>query len=247
VATLNLEKGMRVAGLRHDIGQILRATPTSVIGFQERLRSRPLLRRALPKRWRLVMPKGPLGTDDNPIAFDRNVWALQETWVKLLAAHTWRRHNSGRMAHAQYGVVAVLKHRRTGHVIRAVSFHMPNNIHNRRTGGPDWRNRGAVTTFWRMADNVREIEADAPEKQQFVVLCDCNVTHSKDHTNQLVKGKLSRPLGLESNYSVGGYRPGWRIDYVMAERQSPFRISGWRSFTNLRTDHPGVVAKFTRR
>jgi len=135
VATLNLRKGMRVAGMRHDIGQVL-AGDASVIGFQERLFSRPALRAALPKSWTLLMPKGPTGTDDNPIAFDKRVWELEQTWAPLLTGTTWRRY-SGRIAHDQYGVAAVLRHRRTGHTIRAVSFHLPNHLHNRRSGGPN--------------------------------------------------------------------------------------------------------------
>ena len=72
VATLNLRKGMRVSGLRHDIGRVLDGD-ASVIGFQERLFSRPALRASLPKSWALLMPNGPTGTDDNPIAFDKDV------------------------------------------------------------------------------------------------------------------------------------------------------------------------------
>jgi hypothetical protein len=122
VATLNLRKGMRVAGMRHDINQVL-GGGASVIGFQERLFSRPALRASLPKSWTLLMPKGPTGTDDNPIAFDKDVWELEKTWSALLTGRTWRRH-TGRVAHDQYGVVAVLRHRASGHVIRAVSFHL---------------------------------------------------------------------------------------------------------------------------
>lgn len=246
VATLNLEKGMSVSALRHDTRKIIRETETSVIGFQERLSSRPKLRKALPKRWRLLMPTRATGTDDNPIAFDRKVWKLRKSWAKKLAGHTWRR-DSGKTAHDQFGVVAILKHRKTGHVIRAVSFHLPSGIHNRSTGGPDWSNADRVEATWRMAKNVRKLKRAAPRKQQFVVMCDCNVTHSKDHGNKLVKGKIGKPLKLENNYTAAGYRPGWRIDYVMGERRSPFRISGWRSFRDLRTDHPGIVARFKRR
>ena len=246
VATLNLEKGMSVAALRHDIGQVLRRSRTSVIGFQERLYSGPRLRASLPKRWRLLMPTGSIGTDDNPIAFDTTVWELKKTWVAPLAMRTWRRF-SGRVAHPQYGVVAVLEHRRSGHTIRAVSFHLPNGVHNRVTGGPDWRNRDEVEALWRMAARIRSLKNDAPATQQFVAMCDCNVTESRDRSDLLVKGRITRPLGLETNYSAAGYRPGWRIDYVMAERRSPFRIAGWEAFRHLRTDHPGVVARFSYR
>ena len=89
VATLNLRKGMRVPGLRHDIRQVLDGG-ASVIGFQERLFSRPALRASLPKSWTLLMPSGPTGTDDNPIAFDKDVWELEKTWPALLAGTTWR-------------------------------------------------------------------------------------------------------------------------------------------------------------
>ena len=135
VATLNLRKGMRVSGMRHDIGRVL-SGGASVIGFQERLFSRPALRASLPKSWTLLMPDGPTGTDDNPIAFDKDVWELEKTWSALLTGKTWRRQ-TGRIAHDQYGVVAVLRNRASGHVIRAVSFHLPNRVHNRRTGGPN--------------------------------------------------------------------------------------------------------------
>ena len=74
MATLNLRKGMRVEGMRHDIRQVI-GGGASVVGFQERLFSRPALRAALPKSWTLLMPSGPTGTDDNPIAFDKDVWS----------------------------------------------------------------------------------------------------------------------------------------------------------------------------
>ena len=243
VATLNLRKGMRVAGLRHDIGQVLDGD-ASVIGFQERLFSRPALRAALPTSWTLLMPKGPTGTDDNPIAFDKDVWELEKTWAPLLTGRTWRRY-SGRTAHDQYGVVAVLRHRASGHTIRAISFHLPNHLHNRRTGGPNYANRGGVEAMWRMAARIRFIKEDTPDAHQFVGMCDCNVTENRDTTDHLVKGRITRPLRLETNYSADG-RGGSGIDYVMGERDSDFRIRSFISYRHLVTDHPGIVATFTR-
>jgi hypothetical protein len=243
VATLNLRKGMRVAGMRHDIGRVLEGG-ASVIGFQERLFSRPALRASLPKSWTLLMPDGPTGTDDNPIAFDKDVWKLEKSWSALLTGRTWRRY-SGRVAHDQYGVVAVLRHRASGHVIRAVSFHLPNHLHNRGTGGPNYGNRAGVEAMWRMAARVRALKENAPEEHQFVAMCDCNVTENRDTTDHLVKGRITKPLRLETNYS--GRKGGSGIDYVMGERDSRFRIDSFRSYRHLVTDHPGIVATFVRK
>jgi hypothetical protein len=244
VATLNLRKGMRVAGMRHDIGQVLDGD-ASLIGFQERLFSRPALRAALPKSWTLLMPNGPTGTDDNPIAFDKDVWELEKTWSALLTGKTWRRY-SGQTAHDQYGVVAVLRHRASGHVIRAVSFHLPNHLHNRHTGGPNYANRGGVEAMWRMARRIRQLKEDAPETHQFVGMCDCNVTANRDTTDDLVQGRITGPLRLETNYSADDHRRGSGIDYVMGERDSEFRIRSFHSYRHLVTDHPGIVATFAR-
>lgn len=247
VASLNLAKGMSVREVRADFRNVVGHTNTSVIGFQERLFSRKLMRKALPKHWRLLMArKGPTGVDDNPIAFNMRKWKLKNSWVKKLSGHDWNR-NSGRTAHDQYGMVGVLKHRKTKHVIRVISFHLPPGIHNRSTGGPNWRYDQRVKAAWDMAATVRKVKRRAPKRQQFIAACDCNVTHSKDTTDKLVKGKVTGPLRLATNYSVGGYRPGWRIDYVMAERRSPFQMKGWRSFRDLNTDHPGIVARFKHR
>lgn len=243
VATLNLRKGMRVSGMRHDIRQVI-GGGASVVGFQERLFSRPALRAALPTSWTLLMPKGPTGTDDNPIAFDKDVWELERTWSVMLTGTTWRRQ-TGQTAHDQYGVVAVLRHRRSGHVIRSVSFHLPNHLHNRRTGGPNYANRRGVEAMWRMAARVRTLAQNAPEEHQFVAMCDCNVTENRDATDDLVKGRITRPLRLETNYT--GRAGGSGIDYVMGERDSRFRIDSFRSYRHLVTDHPGIVATFTRR
>jgi hypothetical protein len=244
VATLNLKKGMRVAGMRHDIAQVLDGE-ASVIGFQERLFSRPALRAALPKSWTLLMPKGPTGTDDNPIAFDKRVWEVEKTWAPLLTGTTWRRY-SGRVAHDQYGVAAVLRHRKTGHTIRALSFHLPNHLHNRHSGGPNYANRRGVEAMWRMASRIRSIKEDTPDAHQFVAMCDCNVTANRDTTDNLVKGRITKPLRLETNYSADKHRRGSGIDYVMGERDSDFRIHSFHSYRNLVTDHPGVVATFER-
>jgi hypothetical protein len=245
VATLNLRKGMRVPGMRHDIGRVI-GGGASLIGFQERLFSRPALRASLPKSWSLLMPDGPTGTDDNPIAFDKDVWKLQRTWPVLLTGKTWRR-NTGRTAHDQYGVVAVLRHRASGHVIRSVSFHLPNHLHNRSTGGPNFANRGGVEAMWRMAHRVRRLEETAPEGHQLVAMCDCNVTADRDTTNLLLKGRIIKPLRLKSNYAVKGRGPGSGIDYVLAEQGEAFRLASYQSYTDLATDHPGVVASFVRR
>ncbi len=64
---------------------------------------------------------------------------------------------------------------------------------------------------------------DAPEAHQFVGLCDCNVTENRDTTDHLVKGRITRPLRLETNYT--GRKGGSGIDYVMGERASDFRIA----------------------
>ena len=245
MATLNLRKGMRVPGMRHDIGRVI-GGGASLIGFQERLFSRPALRASLPKSWSLLMPDGPTGTDDNPIAFDKDVWKLQRTWPVLLTGKTWRR-NTGRTAHDQYGVVAVLRHRASDHVIRSVSFHLPNHLHNRGTGGPNYANRGGVEAMWRMAHRVRRLEQNAPEGHQLVAMCDCNVTADRDTTDLLLKGRIIKPLGLKSNYAVKGRGPGSGIDYVLAEQGESFRLASYRSYTDLATDHPGVVASFVRR
>ncbi len=170
---------------------------------------------------------------------------LEKTWAALLTGTTWRRY-SGQTAHDQYGVVAVLKHRESGHIIRAASFHLPNHLHNRRTGGPNYANRRGVEAMWRMASRVRFLKEDAPEAHQFVAMCDCNVTANRDTTDHLVRGRITRPLGLETNYSADRHRRGSGIDYVMAERDSAFRIESYTSYPQLVTDHPGVVATFAR-
>ena len=98
----------------------------------------------------------------------------------------------------------------TGHTIRAVSFHLPNHLHNRRTGGPNYANRAGVQAMWRMASRIRDIGNDARPAHQFVAMCDCNVTENRDTTDDLVKGRITGPLGLETNYTgrAGGSGSG---------------------------------------
>jgi hypothetical protein len=245
IATLNLSHELGPKSVRHDVRKVIATRRPTVIGFQERRDTKRELLAALPDHWALRMPTSADGTDDNPIAYDKRVWRAKKSFPRLLAKHTWRR-NSGQTAINQYAVVVVLEHKRTGHLIRAISFHMPNLIHDRATGGPNWREPGRLGAFWRMAANVREVGKATPRKQQFVALCDCNVTESRDDTRQLVKGQITRPLHLENNYSAAGYRPGWRIDYVMAERHSKFRIVNWSVMHDLRTDHPAVITRFQK-
>ncbi len=246
IATLNLLNTLGPAAIWHDVRKVISTRHPTVIGFQERRDTRPALRAALPDHWALRMPRTAPGTDDNPIAFDKRVWKATYSWPRLLAKRTWHR-DSGQEAIDQYGVVTVLEHRRSGHTIRAISFHMPSLIHNRETGGPNWSARERVNAFWRMSDNVREVARTTPKGHQFVGLCDCNVTESRDFSDALVKGELTRPLDLENNYSAAGYHFGWRIDYVMAERRARYRIASWRVLHELRTDHPADVTRFRKR
>lgn len=95
-----------------------------------------------------------------------------------------------------------------------------------------------------MASRIRDLKNGARPRDQFIGMCDCNVTENRDLTDDLVKGRITRPLGLETNYS--GRRGGSGIDYVMAERDSDFRIASSESYRSLVTDHPGIVATFRR-
>ncbi len=246
IATLNLENTMSPGEVAHDVRTLIGRGRPSVIGFQERGGSRPAMRAALPEHWALRMPIARSGSDLNPVAFNTRVWKPLGSWPRALATQTWQR-STGRTAIDQYGVVAALEHRNTGHQIRAVSFHLPSEIHNRRTGGPNYRQADRVGAFGRMADNLRELARNTPDRQQFVAMCDCNVNESRDTTDKLVRGQLTRPLGLENNYSAAGQRGGWQIDYVMAERREEFGIVDWRQLHDLRTDHPGVVTTLRRR
>jgi hypothetical protein len=243
MASLNLKHTMSPTAVAHDVRSVLRRARPSVIGFQERRSTHRALRAALPRHWGLKMPGGRPSRSHNPIAFDKRVWKHHDSWPQALATTTWKR-SSGRTAVDQYGVVAVLEHRTTGHRVRAVSFHMPPSIHDKRSGGPNWRLRDRVETFWRMAAKVRQLSRSTPRRTQFVALCDCNVHFGRDRTDHLVRGRLTGPLRLDSNYTGGRPRPGWQIDYVMAARTRAFRIvDGW-SLHGLRTDHPAVVARF---
>lgn len=246
VATMNLELGMSAAAVRHDVRLLINEENPSIIGFQEREKSRRILRAALPSTWGLRMHVGEHGTDANPIAYDKRVWEVKKSWPRLLAARTWRR-DSGQVAHDQYGTAAVLRHLKTGHIVRAISFHLPPAIHNRSTGGPNWGERDRVEAMWRMATNLRSFESQIPAGQQFIAMCDCNVTESRDTTDLLVKGKITRPLNLENNYSAAGYRNGWRIDYVMTKKRRKFKITNWHVRHDVYTDHPAVITKFVKR
>ena len=142
-------------------------------------------------------------------------------------------------------MVAVLRHRVNGHVIRAVSFHLPNHLHNRRTGGPNYANRAGVEAMWRMAARIRFLAQDARAAHQFVAMCDCNVTENRDTTDDLVKGRITRPLRLETNYTGRKGGQGSTTSWVSAH--SDFRIDSYESYPRLVTDHPGIVATFTRK
>lgn len=240
LATLNLHNSLGPAGIRHDIRRIA-GTGASVIGLQERRDTKRMIRRALPAGWRLYMPTTSPGTDDNPIIWNDRVWELKRAWPRLLAQRTWPR--AGHMAITQYAVVTVLEHRRTGHTIRAASFHMPNRLQT-RSGGPNWGEKMRLAAFWRMADNLTNLAQGTPETDQFVALCDCNVSWGRDWSRYLVKGNLTKRLGLENNYTVGGKKSGWQIDYVMAKKDRAFQMLDWRVVHDLHTDHPGVVALF---
>ena len=73
-------------------------------------------------------------------------------------------------------------------------------------------------------------------------MCDCNVTENRDLGDDLVKGRITKPLRLETNYSADDHRRGSGIDYVMGERHSDFRIRSFRFYRHMVTDHPGIVA-----
>ena len=240
---------MRVAGMRHDIAQVLDGD-ASVIGFQERLFSRPALRAALPKSWTLLMPKGPTGTDDNPIAFDKRRLGRLETdlgappdrhdLAALLRSDRPRPVRRGGRAPATA---------KTGHTIRALSFHLPNHLRQ-----PPLRVAPTTPTVAASEADVADGQPDPlrsrrtrPTRTSSSAMCDCNVTANRDTTDDLVKGRITRPLRLETNYSADQHRRGSGIDYVMGERDSDFRHPLLRTPTgHLVTDHPGVVATFQR-
>ena len=236
-------RGCASPGMRHDIGQVL-GGGASVIGFQERLFSRPALRARLPKSWTLLMPSGPTGTDDNPIAFDKRVWELEKTWPALLTGTTWRRR-TGQIAHDQYGVVAVLRHRRSGHVIRAVSFHLPNHLHNRRTGGPNYANRAGVAGD--VADGRRGSASSPRTRPPRTSSSRCaTATSPRTGTPPTTSSRAGSPGRCAWRPTTAVAAGGSGIDYVMGERDSDFRIDSFESYRRLVTDHPGIVATFTR-
>jgi hypothetical protein len=245
IAQLNLHNSMGTDGMRHDIRKMIGAGAT-VIGMQERRGTKRMVRSALPDHWRLAMPTTKDGTDDNPVAWNTRVWRLKRAWPRLLAAKTWYRDGYGKQAVQQYAVVAVLRHRRSGHVIRTASLHMPSQIQT-KAGGPNWSQRDRVEAFWRMARNLRGAIANTPAGQQFITTCDCNVSWGRDNSKDLLKGRVTRPESLMSNYSEGGKKTGWQIDYVLAQRRKPYVIKSWSVHHGLRTDHPGVVARFGHR
>ena len=105
---------------------------------------------------------------------------------------------------------------------------------------PHWNGYPAVLM------RIRSLKQDTPDAHQFVAMCDCNVTANRDTGDNLVRGRITRPLHLETNYSADRHRRGSGIDYVMAERDSRYRIHSFRSYRHLVTDHPGIVATFTR-
>lgn len=244
MASLNLPHTMGAAAVAHDVRQVIRQGRPSVIGFQERGGSRPAMRAALPRNWGLVMPRRGSGTDLNPLAYDRRVWKLKKAKPVLLAGNTWRRAR-GNIAIAQYGVMARLVHRESRHRVRVLSFHMPSDVHNKGTGGPNWGNADRVRAFWRMADNVVDVARATKKRSQFIALCDCNVKESRDTTGQLVEGKIVRPLRLMTNYDAGPAPVPFEADYVMGSRGTGFRLVDWRQLNaGLITDHPSPVARF---
>jgi len=245
VAQLNLHNSMTTRGMRHDIRKMIRAGAT-VIGMQERRGTKRMVRRALPDHWRLAMPTGRDGTDDNPVAWNSRVWKARKTWARLLARKTWHRDGYGSRAITQWAVMAVLQHRPSGHRIRVASLHMPNDIQTKE-GGPRWSERDNLEAFWRMSKNLRRAARKTPDRQQFVTTCDCNVSWGRDDSRYLLKGKVTKPLDLMSNYSEGGKRTGWQIDYVLAKRRKAYRIENWSVHHDLKTDHPGVVTRFGHR
>ena len=242
VATLNIKNTLGPGAVRHDIRELIGRGDPSIIGFQERGGSKPTMRSALPKGWRLVMPTLRPGTDLNPIAFDTREWQLKKRKSYLLTGHTWRR-NRGNIAVDQYAVVANLKHRDTRRVVRAVSFHMPSEIQNHRNGGPNFNQRDRVEAFWRMSSSLTHLAKKTSKKAQFVAMCDCNVRASSDRGDDLVRGRITRPAKLSTNYYAESAGSRRSIDYVMAERRQAFRIRSWFQVdAGLATDHPGVVS-----
>lgn len=242
IATFNLRNTLSPASVSHDIRRLINLAGPTAIGFQERSGSKHAMKAALPSHWRLVMPRDKPGNDLNPIAFDQRVWRHLQSRPALLTDHTWRR-NRGNMAVNQYAVVAKLKHRETGRIIRMANFHMPSEVHNKGTGGPNYRLRDRVEAFWRMSASVRKLADKTPKSAQFVATCDCNVRADLDRTDQLIRGKVTDPERLRTNYDVEA--PGKRrsIDYVMTDRRAALRLKSWVYLdeAGFRTDHPAVI------
>lgn len=245
VASLNLHNAMSTRAMRRDIRKVKRAGAT-VIGLQERRKTKRQLKAALPRGWRLAMPTTGPGTDDNPIAWKTSTWKMHKYWPRLLTKRTWHRDGAGKQAIDQYAVVMVLEHRRSRHRIRVASFHMPSRIQARK-GGPNWKQADRVRAFWRMSRSVRNLAANTPKGQQFTATCDCNVSHGRDHTRKLLKGKVTNPLNFANQYNTVGKKSGWQIDYVMTKRRKPYRIKSWQVLHDLKTDHPSPVVRFVRR
>lgn len=244
IATFNLLNTLSPASVTHDIRRLIDLGGPSIIGFQERGGSKRAMKAALPADWRLVMPRDKPGTDLNPIAFDQSVWRHLQSRPALLTDHTWRR-SPGNVAVDQYAVVVKLKHRQSGRIIRMANFHMPSEIHNKQTGGPNFRLRDRVEAFWRMSASVRKLAETTPSAAQFVATCDCNVRADLDRTDQLIDGKITDPEMLRTNYDVEA--PGQRrsIDYVMTERREALRLKSWVYLDEggFYTDHPAVIGK----
>lgn len=244
IASLNLPHTMSASGVKHDIRLVMSQGRPSVIGFQERGGSRKAMRAALPRHWALVMPPSASGAGLNPVAFDTRVWRKKDSWAKLLTDRTWRRGGSGKMAINQYGVVVQLVHRQSRHTVRLINFHMPPDVHDKRTGGPNWRYPDRVRAFKRMAASVREVAA-ATTEDHFLITCDCNVKASRDVTDKLVRGRISRPLDLTTNYHRGKAPVPFEADYVMGREGHGFPLVDWRQLNDgLITDHPSPVARF---
>ncbi|CAN5495675.1 hypothetical protein BH09ACT12_BH09ACT12_11500 [soil metagenome] len=244
IATFNVRNTLSPAAVSHDIRRLIDLGHPSIIGFQERSGSRHAMRAALPAHWRLVMPHDKPGNDLNPVAFDQRVWRYKQSRAALLTDRTFRR-SRGNMAVNQYAVVVKLQNRETGGVVRVANFHMPPDVHNKQTGGPNYAHRDRVEAFWRMAASVRKLEETTPDAAQFVATCDCNVRADLDRTDLLVRGKITGPQKLRTNYDAEA--PGRRrsIDYVMTQRHQPLRLKSWiyldeRGFN---TDHPGVITR----
>ena len=245
IASLNLANQLGTRAMRHDIRKVAGAGAT-VIGLQERRGTKRMVKAALPAGWRLAMPTTGDGTDDNPVIWNDNVWKLHRAWPRVLTKKTWYRDGYGKQAIDQYAVVVVLEHRRSGQRIRAASFHMPSSI-QARNGGPNWGQRDRVEAFWRMSKSVRGLASNTPAGQQFTAMCDCNVSHGRDHTKYLLKGKVTNPMNFANQYNTIGKKSGWQIDYVMTKRRKPYRIASWQVLHDLRTDHPSPVVKFVHR